>query len=156
MQKCTDATYFYFSFPRSIALIHTTDVENSVTTRSELFWTKILFPYARILCLVVRGGSWGLELGLGEPTTQEWKHGPISVHAIDQLTPQLKCSTELQFQAISLERYVWHSLWVWSLIFEVKSTYSLPLHPLGGGCTMPASTLAQEMKKFRVKLKLSC
>ena len=38
--------------------------------RNELFWKKILFAYARILCLVVRGGSCGLELGLGEPTTK--------------------------------------------------------------------------------------
>ena len=79
MQKCTELTQntfnslFQDSLPLSLDsdIIHTTDVENSVTTRSELFWTKILYPYARILCLVVRGGSCGLELGLGEPTTQE-------------------------------------------------------------------------------------
>ena len=37
---------------------------------NKLFWTQIVFPYARILCLVVLGGSCGLELSLGEPTAK--------------------------------------------------------------------------------------
>merc|ERR1719237_1419830 len=83
----------------------TVEEHSQFTPRNELFRTKILFPYARILCLVVLGGSCGLELGLGE-------------------------------------------LGAWSPNLDVKSTYSLPLQPLGGGCTMPASTRAARQPLF--------
>ena len=107
------------------------DITLKIQLSTKRACTKNLFLYARILCLVVRGGNWGLEACLGDPGTQ------VQVPDYPNLgIPTLKWSIPPPG--------------AWSPSLEVKRTYSLPLQPLGGGCTMPASILTK-----RVKRKLS-
>ena len=74
---CNDTTYVDLFLNNKIrcpalgVIVDIAVVETQKSRNPEMNYSgkKILFDYARILCLVVLGGSCGLELGLGEPTT---------------------------------------------------------------------------------------
>ena len=70
------------------------------------------------------GGSWW-QSGLGTHIGDTWT---------TFIQPELAGST-------------WPWMWWWWSNLEVKRTYSLPPHPVGGGCTMPPSSLAELVKR---------
>ena len=72
------------------------------------------------------GGSWW-QSGFGTHIRDTWTT-PIQ--------PELAGST-----------WPWVWWWWWWSNLEVKRTYSLPPHPVGGGCTMPPSSLAELVKR---------
>ena len=71
------------------------------------------------------GGSWW-QSGLGTHIGDTWT---------TFIQPELAGST-------------WPWMWWWWSNLEVKRTYSLPPHPVGGGCTIPPSSLAELVKRY--------
>ena len=67
-----------------------------------------------------------------------WRQSGLGTHIGDTWTTLIQPGL-----AGSTRPWVW---WWWSNL-EVKRTYSLPPHPVGGGCTMPPSSLAELVKR---------
>ena len=79
------------------------------------------------------------------PGCSWWQSG-LGTHVGDTWTTLIQPEP-----AGSTRPWVW---WWWSNL-EVKRTYSLPPHPVGGGCTMPPSSLAELVKRdFRYYSKI--